>query len=196
MRNAEGRVCHVDAGGCRQAVFGACHRPWQRKRRLRQVDHGHACRRRAAAGRPARRHHRPRFAAEKLHPLRRKPPRLGDARAGVQARRPRALLRRPRLRHAARRNRSAGIRRLCRGGERGRTDPRFRRHRYAGQRFLPDAARPLDGGYADHPAQRQLRRFRRARQHRSRPPSRSPASAIMPRWCARRAASAAWSMAA
>ncbi len=49
---------------------------------------------------------------------------------------------------------------------------RFRRRRYAGHRQLSDAARPFDGRHADHAAQRQLRRFRRARHRRSRPASR------------------------
>ena len=65
-----------------------------------------------------------------------------------------------------------------------------------GERQLPDAARPFDGRHAGHAAQRQLRRFRRARHRRSdhlRGDRREPLCA---RWCARRGASAASSTAA
>ena len=47
-------------------------------------------------------------------------------------------------------------------------DRRFRRHRHAGQRFLPHAAQPRARRHADHAGQRQLRRSRRARPRRGR----------------------------
>src|SRR5690349_20155827 len=67
-RNA-GVASHADAGGAWPSVLGACHRPWERKRRLRLVDHGDACRRCAAASAAASRHDRPRLTAKELYPL-------------------------------------------------------------------------------------------------------------------------------
>ena len=63
------------------------------------------------------------------------------------------------------------------GDRRDRAHPRLHRHRYAGPRQLSDAAGAFDGRYADHAAQRQLRRFRRARHASTRRPSPSPAQA-------------------
>ena len=70
-------------------------------------------------------------------------------------------------RRAGRRQRGGRVQRIRRRGRRDRAHPRFHRHRYAGPRQLSDAARAFDGRHADHAAQRQLRRFRRARHRRS-----------------------------
>ena len=126
---------HVDAGGCWQAVLGACHRPWQRKRRIGKIDHGDAYRRRPASGRAARCHHRPRLPPTQLHALCGKSPRLGDPRRHGARSSP-AFLRGARLRCAHRRDRGAGIRGLCRGGRRRRAKPRLRGHRYPRHRLL------------------------------------------------------------
>src|SRR5690348_13593241 len=77
-RNA-GVASYADAGGARPSVLGACDCPRERKRRLRQVDHGDARRRRTAASWPAGRHDRSRFAPKEFYPLYRQPPRVGWA---------------------------------------------------------------------------------------------------------------------
>ena len=96
---------------------------------------------------------------------------IENRRAWAKRARPRsqgsgAFLRGARIDAAARRERGDRILRFCRSGHRGRAIPRFRGGRHAGHRQLPDAARPFDGRHADHAAQRQLRRFRRARHRR------------------------------
>ena len=90
--------------------------------------------------------------------------------SAAQQARPRCadkLLRRADRKRAGGRQRARGIHRLRRDHRGGRAQSRFRRHRYAGQRQLSDAAGACDGRHPDHPAQRQLRRFRRARNRRS-----------------------------
>src|SRR5215831_9981679 len=77
-RNA-GVASYADAGGARPSVLGACHCPWERKRWLRQVDHGDACRRCTAASWPAGRYDRPRFTAKEFYPLYRQSARMGGA---------------------------------------------------------------------------------------------------------------------
>ena len=64
----------------RAADVRARHRARQRKGRLGQIDHRDARRGRADEGRAAGRDHRSRLPPEELHPLHRKPPRLGGAR--------------------------------------------------------------------------------------------------------------------
>ena len=66
------------------------------------------------------------------------------------------------------RRRGERVRPLHRDRRSAGRDRRFRRHRHAGQRFLPHAAQPRARRHADHAAQRQLRRPRRARPHRGR----------------------------
>ena len=173
----------------RDVGVGARHRSGQRKRRLRQIDHRDARRRRADECRTARRHHRSRLPPEELHPLHRQPARLGQARAG----RPQgsaAFLRRARLDAQARRERADRVFRLRRSRDGGRAVARLHRRRYARHRQLSDAAGAFDGRHADHPAQRQLRRLRRAR-HRRRRQLRGHRRKSLRRDGARRAPSAA-----
>ena len=96
----------------------------------------------------------------------REPQALGPARKAA-ARNSAAFLRRPRRGLRNDENEARRIFRL-RGNHRlGRAHARFRGDRYAGFRLLSDAACACDGGHADHAAQRQFRRFRRARHRRS-----------------------------
>ena len=148
------------------AVIRARCRARQREGRIGQVDHGDARRRRAHEHGPAGRDHRPRLPPEELHPLHRPSPHLGGARRPA-AEGAGAFLHRPRRHAAARRERGDRIRRAGRGGGLGRALARLHRGRYARHRRLSDAAGAFDGRHADHAAQRQIRRFRRARHRRS-----------------------------
>ena len=150
----------------RRSQVRARRRARQRKGRLRQIDDRDACRGRAAEGRPEGRHHRSRFPPEEFHPLHPEPPRCGRGAIGLQLEVPLhcCIARGTACRSTRTRRASSAIRR---GHQRDRARPRFRRHRYAGQRHLSDAARAFDGRHADHAAQRQFRRLRRARHRRS-----------------------------
>ena len=96
----------------------------------------------------------------------------------------------------ARRQRGDRVRQLLQGDRRDRAHARLRRHRHAWQRQLSDAAGPFDGRHADHAAQRQLRRFRRARharpdqfrRHRRKPLRRDGARSAPPAPAGRRPA--------
>ena len=65
------------------------------------------------------------------------------------------------------RERGERVCQLRRRASTSRARPRLRRDRYAGHRHLSDAARAFDGRHAGYAAQRQFRRFRRARHRRS-----------------------------
>ena len=119
-------------------------------------------------GRAAGRHHRSRLPPEELHPLRREPARLGASAPASTSKLPAHFCVARGVDAQARRERADRVLRLRRGGDRGRANARLRGDRYARHRQLSDAARAFDGRHADHAAQRQLRRFRRARHRRCR----------------------------
>src|SRR5262249_56132497 len=75
-RPAMGGGIGVSCNEYASALVRACHRAWERKGRIGQIDHGDACGGRAPELRAAGRHPRSRLAAKELHALRSEPPAL------------------------------------------------------------------------------------------------------------------------